>query len=110
MGWIRHHGIVVTSEQRDKLQAAHAKATEIFPAVSPIVDGVVNSSGSFFVPPDGSNEGWLESGNGDIQRDAFVEYLESSSMDWIEYELDRNGGEARIKRASVQLQRKYPNE
>jgi len=102
MGWIRHHGIVVTSELRDELKAAHAKAVSIFPAVSPIVDGVVNNSGSFFVPPDGSKEGWQESKNGDSQRDAFVEYLRSSPMDWIEYEFDCDNGEARIKRASVQ--------
>lgn len=102
MGWIRHHGIVVTSEQRDELKAAHAKAVEIFPAVSAILDGVVNNSGSFFIPPDGSKEGWQESKDGDKRRDVFVEYLVSSHMDWIEYALDCDNGEAGITRASVQ--------
>lgn len=80
MGYLRRHAIVVTGddyEESKDILAAHAKATEIFPWVSPICPPQVNGERSFFIPPDGSKEGWSDSDKGDERRNEFVEWLRS---------------------------------
>lgn len=110
MGYMCHDTIVVTSWDKEKLAAAHAKACELFACatihpsfgregedvrtptlVSPIISGVINQYASFFVAPDGSKEGWDASDNGDTAREEFVKYLRSkaevdgsSSLDYVE--------------------------
>jgi hypothetical protein len=94
MGYMRHHTIVVTSWDEKKLQVAHDKAVELFhkvpidinrgntqSLVSPIVNGVVNGYGSFFIAPDGSKEGWEDSDNGDKAREAFINYCREQAYD-----------------------------
>jgi hypothetical protein len=82
MGYMRHHAIICSgpapikdegapwissiAEYVTSLQRAHDKATAIFgDTVSPIVISPVNGIGSFFIAPDGSNEGWEDSDAGD---------------------------------------------
>jgi len=91
MGYIRHHAIVVTTWERKLLQAAHEKASEIFEWVSPISEGGINGYASFFIPPDGSKEGWGESFAGDERRQTFMNWCDqqayddgSSSLDFVE--------------------------
>lgn len=109
MGYMRHHAIIVTGWRRDKgalrsdvtLEDVHKKAQEIFTLssmglnraclVSPIVESITNSYGSFFVAPDGSKEGWDESKAGDEARATFLQWLDkqrnedkSSNFDWVE--------------------------
>jgi hypothetical protein len=91
MGYIRNHAIVVTSTYGDYIQQAHVAAKEIFPWVSEISDTGINGSRSFFIPPDGSKEGWEDSDLGDDRRNRFKEWLrlqeyddESSPLAWCE--------------------------
>ena len=105
MGWIRHHGIVVTSWDAAALRHAHAHAAELGMTTTEIVASPVNGYSSFLVAPDGSKEGWDDSNTGDAQREAFVAWLDSraysdgsSALSWIEYEHDSDNGTAKILR------------
>jgi hypothetical protein len=98
MGWIRHHGIVVTGDtDNDRLAKAHKLAKSIFPEIVP---GTVNCSGSFLIPPDGSKEGWAHSDEGDARRDLFVKGMADNRCSWIEYDHDIDNATARIVRSS----------
>lgn len=92
---MRHHSIVVSSWNAVLIKEAYVKAEEIFPWVSPISPGTTNGYHSFFIPPDGSKEGWDESVKGDKQRDAFIDWLNgyayedgSSPFGWVEVQFD----------------------
>jgi hypothetical protein len=91
MGYIRNHAIVVEASYGDYLERAHEYAKTIFPWVSPISEKAVNGSQSFFIPPDGSKEGWQASDIGDINRATFKKWLREqededgrSSLNWAE--------------------------
>lgn len=91
MGTMQHHAIVVASCFPEDLVGAHDKASSIFPWVSPISPEVVNGYRSFFIPPDGSKEWWKASGEGDIRRLHFIDWLTnrvyddgSGPLDWVE--------------------------
>ncbi len=75
MGYICHHAIVVTSWDERIIEQAHDRAREIFPEVSAILASAVNGYRSFFIPPDGSKEGWGDSAVGSDRRTMFVNYL-----------------------------------
>ena len=97
MGYIRNHAIVVTCTHGDHIERAHKKAKGIFPRVSEISLEGVNGSRSFFVPPDGSKEGWADSKKGDTQRENFKIWLraqahsdKSTPFSWCEI---RYGGD-----------------
>ncbi len=107
MGYIRHHAIIVTSWNSDKLRQAHAKAVEIFgPSdVTPIIEANINGYCTFFVGPDGSKEGWTESIDGDERRLRFIGYLnqqryddQSSWLKWVVVQYGDDEGVARIER------------
>jgi hypothetical protein len=90
MGYIKHHTIVVTSWNEEKITEAHAKASSIFRWVSPL-SPAVSDWRSFFIPPDGSSEGWDESDAGDARRTAFIDWCQSkrtedggSYLQWVE--------------------------
>ena len=105
MGYLRRHAIVVTGddykESKDIL-AAHAKATEIFPWVSPICPPQVNGERSFFIPPDGSKEGWRNSDEGDERRNSFVAGMRSFNgcVHWVEVCYAEDEPNTRVTRAS----------
>lgn len=91
MGYVRNHAILVTGTYGDYIDRAHAEAKRIFPWVSEIHKAPVNDSRSFFIPPDGSKEGWTDSHEGDAQRCAFKKWLKAirdergwSPIDWVE--------------------------
>lgn len=102
MGYMAHHTIVVCGWQKDAVEAAHAKAVELFEPVqasdiggynkcmvSPLMGPYVNVEYSFFVAPDGSKEGWDTSQRGDDAREAFTEWLQEQRktgryLDWVE--------------------------
>ena len=78
MGYMRYHTIVVADHGHgDDLETAHKYAEREFPWVSPISPEAVNGVRAFFIPPDGSKEGWPESNDGDIRRKNFLSFLES---------------------------------
>ena len=107
MGYMRHHAIIVTSFDEDLINEVHARAKEIFPAVSEIVPSGINGYASFFIPPDGSKEGWSESDAGNERRELFIEYLisfryedGSSPLDWVEVQYGDDDRVTRIVRHS----------
>jgi hypothetical protein len=77
MGYMRSHAIVVESWNNEMLIAAHNFAASLFPWVSPISPPRLNAIRSFFVPGDGSKEGWTESLEGDQRRAEFKEHLKN---------------------------------
>jgi len=96
MGYMRHHGILVTAFNEVQAKAAHAMASAHciaggHPLVSPLHGEVVNGYWSFAVFPDGSKEGWEASAEGDTGRTALISWLDaqryedgSSPFDWVE--------------------------
>ncbi len=110
MGYMRHHTIVVTGihyewDERLSIKAVHEKAKSIFKWVSPLSPGLMNGFISFFVPPDGSKEGWSESDEGNAEREKFIQYLESiayedgsSPVDWVEVQFGDDELETRVVR------------
>ena len=101
MGYIKHHTIVVTGWQDEKIKEAHLKAKEVFEnnfenepyekpfasrLVSEIIQGLTNGQSSFFIAPDGSREGWATSDNGDNARKEFLDWLLKSDnyCDYVE--------------------------
>lgn len=101
MGWIRHHGIVVTGCGAH-IEVAHAQAVSIFPEVSALIGGRMNGYESFFIPPDGSKEGWKDSQDGDGERDKFIAWLtaEYRGVDWFEYSNDVDNDRLEITRSN----------
>lgn len=119
MGYMRHHAIVVSSWNEERIEYAHAKAVDIFGArVTNVVPSPMNGHRSFLVATDGSNEGWDESDIGDAQRDRFVKWLRrqeyedgSTSLAWVEVQYADDEKETKIVRDSDDTRRaKYPSE
>ena len=101
MGVIVHNAIVVTGGLDEDVKKAHKKATKLFEGlceVSPIMDSCINGYYSFFIPPDGSKEGWKESYDGDEAREKFIEWLnkEDRCLDYVEIQY---GGD--VERPSI---------
>lgn len=80
--------------------------------MSPILGPLTSQFTSFFVPPDGSKEGWDFSNQWDARRDAFVEWLRtyrhdaedeefnSNGLHWVEVQFADDDRETRIVRSS----------
>jgi len=108
MGDMRRHAIVVTDHGYGNfLKLAHKKAIEIFPWVSQISEPQINGERSFFIPPDGSKEGWPDSDVGDARRDKFVAFLhttkhedKSSPLSWVEVQFGDDNGEVKVVRSN----------
>ena len=83
MSFIQHHAIIVTSVDRKLLTKAYKKAFDIFDWISPMSPDMINGWASFFIPPDGSSEGWQQSTDGDNKREKFIK--------WIEKQRDKDG-------------------
>ena len=80
MGYIKHHGIAVTSGIDELIKEAHTQAKRVFKErTSEILKSETNGYNSFFIAPDGSKEGWTESDNGNRQRDEFVKWVNSQA-------------------------------
>lgn len=112
MGYMRHHTIVVTGmvyefDRHLSIGMVHEKAKSIFKWVSPLSPRAVNGFISFFIPPDGSKEGWSESDEGNAERDKFIQYLDSimyedgsSPVDWVEVQFGDDELETKVVRDS----------
>jgi len=95
MGYMRHHAIIVTSYNKEKIEKAHKKASTIFQtSITPITTEATNGYTSFLIAPDGSKEGWDDSNKGDEARRLFIKWIRmnSSSLDYVEVQFaDDNG-------------------
>lgn len=102
MDYMRHHAIVVTSWDADRLNAAYGSAAGL--PRSPIVKGVINEYHSFAVLPDGSKEGWEESDEMDRRRDHFIERLrklgEGGYLEWVEVAFGSDDARAEVTRSA----------
>jgi hypothetical protein len=105
MGHMRHHSIIVTGCMDGALDKAHDEAVRLFAWVSPRCPDQTNGYRSFFIPPDGSKEGWDESESGDSHRNAFVAFLQSlryedgsSPVDWVEVVFGDDGDWTEVTR------------
>lgn len=112
MGYRRHHAIIVTSWEPNKMEEAHNIACDIFPVVSEITKTTVNHYMSFFIPPDGSKEGWDESEIGNKRRDKFITWLDkqrwgdgSTCLGWVEIQYEDDDGVNKITRNSDEEER-----
>jgi len=85
MGYIAHHAMVITGWDDDTTERAHSFCTELGLKPGPITEVQVNLYRSFFVPPDGSKEGWETSDERDEARREFRRYLRATrGLDWAE--------------------------
>lgn len=107
MGYIRHHAIVVTTWNEDKLAEAHDRATAIGLRPTPIAEHQVNGGGSFLIPPDGSKEGWSDSEEGDNRRAQFRSWLRGTDssdgghyIEWVEVAYGNDDGRADIEHSA----------
>lgn len=107
MGYMCHHAIIVSSWDESMASSAHAKAVEIFGSerVTPMLPAVVNFYRTFLIGPDGSKEGWEASDQGDAQRDAYVEWLDSqayedgsTALKWAEVQFGDDEGDNLVTR------------
>ena len=127
MGYLKHHTIVVTGWQDDKVTEARAKAVEIFDEaftgypmgesvgeilVSPIINGMVNGQSSFFIAPDGSKEGWTPSNMGNNAREVLIKWLKESResddhyLDYVEISFGGDDNITKIENSSSDCQYK----
>lgn len=81
MGYQRHNAIIVTSFDEKAVINARIQAKRMFGYVSEISPKMINNYTSFFIPPDGSKEGWPESDAADSQRNAFMDWCKSGAYE-----------------------------
>ncbi len=82
MGTIRHHAMCVTAHQSEHADQAfaevHKKAIELFGEMTTgATASAINGYQSFFIAPDGSNEGWDISDDYDAKRREFAVFIRS---------------------------------
>ena len=94
MGYTRHHAIVVSGWDLAHADKARDKAATLFSWVSEVSPAHTNGYCSFFVPPDGSKEGWDTSDEGDANRAAFIAWLRDGNLhlDWAEIQYGDDDG------------------
>ena len=104
MGYMKHHAIVVTGSE-DEIQEAHLMACKIFEGISELTPVAINGYQSFFIPPDGSKEGWEDSEMGDIHRNSFIDWLtkRGGAVKWVEVQYGDDDKETKIIRDSDHL-------
>ena len=99
MSYQRHHAIIVTgSLSYNYFEIAHSMAISIFPIVSGLYPSMCNFYWSFFIPPDGSKEGWADSLEGDKRRDEFISFLNEKELTFVEVQYGDENGEDKILR------------
>jgi hypothetical protein len=118
MGYMRHHAIVVTSWDEDRIKRAWEEAGRLFGQFAsevgkptdlrgPVVEASVNEYYTFLIGPDGSKEGWATSDRGDAARSEFIAWLHaqdyddgSSPYDWALIQYGDEDGDQRVVLAS----------
>ena len=98
MGYNRHHAIIVSSWSDEHIETAHALARIFCRAVSGIVNSRSEGVRSFFIPPDGSKEGWEDSNDGDHERETFIASIsrEKLYLKWVEVQYGDDNKETKI--------------
>jgi hypothetical protein len=114
MGYERHHAILITSWDDQIAAKAHAEATRLFDdiaPVTPVMHASVNGYYSFAVLPDGSQEGWNHSKEGDEARTDLIRWMNaqrysdgSSPLDWAEVQYGDDNNVSVVTRHSDEPQ------
>ncbi|AIM37392.1 hypothetical protein KO02_12340 [Sphingobacterium sp. ML3W] len=96
MSWNIHHTIIVTDWDSRDIEKARALALEYIDEilVTPIFYGYVNPQYTFFIVPDGSKEGWLDSDIMDTNRALFLNKMKESDLccDYVELQFGGDFG------------------
>ncbi|HEY9678634.1 MAG TPA: hypothetical protein V6C76_11530 [Drouetiella sp.] len=111
MGYFRHHAIVVTSWDNKKIALVHecikTLVTDSLLKVSELTAQTMNGYQSFFIAPDGSNEGWTDSDESEVLRGKVIEHLKSyryedgsTSIEWVEVQFGDENGVQKVLSAS----------
>jgi hypothetical protein len=94
-----HHAIIVSTSIPEHAVEPYNEALRIFgTGISPILYAKYNGVASFYIPPDGSSDGWAESQAGDARRDEYLEVLtqllgKGVSVQWVEVRWGDDDGE-----------------
>lgn len=94
-----HHGIIVSACCSDWIKEAYHEAQRLFgTGISAILYAKCNGVVSFYIPPDGSSEGWQESIAGDTRRDVYLHFLKEQRkkenwVQWVEVRWGDENGE-----------------
>ena len=100
MGYIKHHAIVVTSWEGDRLEKARNVAKKFGCNVTNIVGPLGNGYCTFTVVPDGSKEGWATSDEGDEARENFKAWMvanhDGNWWEWVEVAFGTDDANATI--------------
>lgn len=100
MGYMIHHTIVVTGWHEDSMKNGYEIAVMAFKdtacTFTPIYISPVNGYMTFYILPDGSKEGWLESDKADEARGNFMESLRDYNGYLDAVELQYGGDEPEI--------------
>jgi len=111
MGTIKHDTVIITGEDYTEVDTAYKKAIELFienfdenqyidpeKIVSPIIRGLANDQYSFFLAPDGSKEGWETSDIADEVREVFLNYLDTTSLDYVHIKFGGDTNKTTVER------------
>lgn len=110
---IRHHVIVVTSNQKEKLEKIRKEVIELYQSkmeaknssklVGPIQESLINGFVTFLIAPDGSKEGYDASDDADRIRQLVVDLVrsfpsneEEGYLQFVEVSYGQDDGKAQI--------------
>lgn len=119
VGSALHHALIVTASDEATIRAAHDHARTLLDLrvvsvnsaadmLTPVLHTYLNGYCSFALLPDGSQEGYEDSDEGDRVRDELVMWLEaqrdeesSSRFDWVEVAYGSEDEPSRATRSST---------
>lgn len=99
MGYIRHHAMIITDCDLERIRDIHRFATLCSLNPTSIMDSTVNGYRTFFIPPDGSKEGWEPSNEGDEERKRFKQFIRKRHpyCDWTEISYGGDDGHSQVE-------------
>lgn len=99
MGYIRHHAMIITDCDLERIKDIHRFAELCSLNPTSIMESPVNGYGTFFIPPDGSKEGWEPSNEGDEERKRFKQFIRKRHpyCDWTEISYGGDDGHSQVE-------------
>lgn len=99
MGYIRHHAMIITDCDLEKIRDIHRFATLCSLNPTSIMKSPVNGYRTFFIPPDGSKEGWETSNEADEERKRFKQFIRKRHpyCDWTEISYGGDDGHSQVE-------------
>ena len=99
MGYIRHHAMIITDCDLERIKDIHRFAELCNLNPTPIMESPVNGYETFFIPPDGSKEGWEPSNEGDEERKRFKQFIRKRHpyCDWTEISYGGDDGHSQVE-------------